>query len=92
MTHTQLRCYLTGLNELQRGGFTVFTDLATTVDQLTSNKGQEELAKLNLETATSPKLRAARIVFISELHSHVGNRTADEIKRLNVLSHIQANM
>ena len=80
MTHTRLRCFLTGLNDLQSGGFTVFTDLPATIDQLTSDKGKEELAKLNLETATTPKLRAARTVFISGLPRHVGNRTVDEIK------------
>ena len=80
MTHTRLRCFLTGLNDLQNGGFTVFTDLPATIDQLTSDKGKEELAKLNLETATTPKLRAARTEFISGLPRHVGNRTADEIK------------
>ena len=80
MTHASLRCFLTELNDLPSGGFTVFTDLPATIDQLTSDKGKEELTKLNLETATTPKLRAARMVFISGLPRHVGNRTADEIK------------
>ena len=80
MTHTRLRCFLTGLNDLPSGGFTVFTDLPATIDQLTSDKGKEKLAKLNLETATTPKLRAAMTVFISGIPRHVGNRTADEIK------------
>ena len=54
MTHTRLRCFLTGLNDLPSGEFTVFTDLPATIDQLTSDKGKEKLAKLNLETATTP--------------------------------------
>ena len=80
ITHTRLRCFLTGLNDLPSGGFTVFTDLPATIDQLKSDKGKEELAKLNLETATTPKLRAARTVFFSRIPRHIGNRTADEIK------------
>ena len=80
MTHTRLSCFLTGLNDLPSGDFKVFTDLPATIDQLTTDKGQEELAKLNLETATTPKLRAARTVLISGLPRHVRNRTADEIK------------
>ena len=80
MTHTRFRCFPTGLNDLQSGGFTVFTDLPATIDQLTSDKGKKGLAKLNLETVTTPKLRAARTVFISGLPRHVGNRMADEIK------------
>ena len=73
MTHTRLRCFLTGLNDLPNGGFTVFTDLPATIDQLTSDKGKEELAKFKLGDCDDTKT-------ISGLPRHVGNRTTDEIK------------
>ena len=80
MTHTKLKCFLTGLGDTTNG-YIVFTDLPTTIDILTSDKGRQALSKLNLETVTPRYLVAKRTVFVNGLDRHVGQHTADEIKQ-----------
>ena len=78
-THTKLDCYLTGLAD-NANGFLIFTDQQTTIDNLTSLKGQTVLKKLNLTTVLPPYLRAQRNIFISGLDKYVGDRPANDIR------------
>ena len=78
LSSTKLNCFLTGLTETDNG-FIAYTDLNSTIDSLTSNKGQTELRKLNLETVTPPEIRAKRTVFIRGLDYTVGQRDTGAI-------------
>lgn len=75
---TKLKGFLTGLAETDNG-FIAYTDLNSTIDALTSTKGQTELRKLNLETVTPPEIRAKRTVFIRGLDYTVGQRDPKDI-------------
>lgn len=92
LTSTKLNGFLTGLTETTNG-FIAYTDQNSTIDSLTSNKGQTELGKINLETITPPEIRAKRTVFIRGLDYTVGQRDerdiADELTtRQNWLTNI----
>ena len=79
ITHTKLDCFLTGIRDINNGGFSVTSDMQSTIDSLVSPKGRQELAKINLAPVPSPKIMAERTVFISWLSRHVGDRPAIEI-------------
>ena len=80
ITHTKLDCFLTGIRDINNGGFSVTSDMQSTIDSLVSLKGRQELAKINLASVPSPKITAERTVFISRLGRHVGDRPAIEIQ------------
>ena len=80
ITHTKLECFLTGIRDINNGGFSVTSDMQSTIDSLVSPKGRQELAKIKLAPVPSPKITAERTVFISRLSRHVGDLPAIEIQ------------
>ena len=80
ITHTKLDCFLTEIRDINNGGFSVTSDMQSTIGSLVSPKGRQELAKINLAPVPSPKITAERTVFISRLSRHVCDRPAIEIQ------------
>ena len=80
ITHTKLDCFLTGIRDINNGGFSVTSDMQSTIDSLVSPKGRQELAKINLAPVPSPKITAEMTVFTSRLSRHSGDRPAIEIQ------------
>ena len=80
ITHTKLDCFLTEIRDINNEGFSVTSDMQSTIHTLVSLKGRQELAKINLAPVPSPKITAERTVFISRLGRHIGDRPAIEIQ------------
>ena len=56
--HTKLDCFLTGIRDLNNGGFSVTSDMQSTIDSLVSLKGRRALGEINLAPVPSPKITA----------------------------------
>ena len=75
-----LKGFLTRLNDTH-SGFTAYSDLPETIDNMTSPKGLTELTKINLQPVTPPEIKAKRTVFMRGLdYDIVKHHTTDEIR------------
>ena len=91
ITHTKLDCFLTGIRDINNGGFSVTRDMQATIDSLVSPKGRQELAKINLAPVPSPKITEESTLFISRLSRHVGDRPAIEIQNEIIRANLNIN-
>ena len=85
IAHTKLDCFLTGIRDLNNGGFSLTKDMQSTIDSLISLKGCRALGEINLAPVPSPKITAERTVFI------VGDHPAIEIQNELVRSNPNIN-
>ena len=74
-----LNAPLTRLNTVDLGYYAITDDLRT-IDKLLTEKATKELAKINLQPAINPDIKAKRTIFIRRVDMTVGGRTPDEIK------------
>ena len=78
-TFGKLQAPLTRLHDCPTG-FYALTDDIRNVDKLLTETAIQELAKINLKPMTPPDIRARRSIFIRQVDSTVGQKTADDIK------------
>ena len=85
MTFGKLDAPLTRHNDTKTGYYAVTDDIKT-IDKLLTPKAKTELEKINLIAVFPPAILAKRTIFVRQVDSTVGGRTAtnirDELERL----------